>query len=122
MVEAKQIVFKYTENKVNGFPSKAKNVREINLSIDHNQIEQIPVFNFLGIIFDENLSWKNHTKMIASKISRVTGILYRLKSVFPKEVLVTLYKTLIASYIHYGLLVWGMDCNRIEGLQKKLYD
>ena len=57
--------------------------------------------------------------MIANKISRVTGILYRLKSVFPKEVLVTLYKTLIASYIHYGLLVWGMDCNRIEGLQKK---
>ena len=92
---------------------------EINLSIDHNQIEQIPVFNFLGIIFDENLSWKNHTKMIANKISRVTGTLYRLKSVFPKEVLVTLYKTLIASYIHYGLLVWGMDCNRIEGLQKK---
>ena len=101
------------------FHRKQKNVREINLSIDHNQIEQIPVFNFLGIIFDENLSWKNHTKMIANKISRVTGILYRLKSVFPKEVLVTLYKTLIASYIHYGLLVWGMDCNRIEGLQKK---
>ena len=103
------------------FHRKQKNVREINLSIDHNQIEQIPVFNFLGIIFDENLSWKNHTKMIANKISRVTGILYRLKSVFPKEVLVTLYKTLIASYIHYGLLVWGMDCNRIEGLQKKSY-
>ena len=104
------------------FHRKQKNVREINLSIDHNQIEQIPVFNFLGIIFDENLSWKNHTKMIANKISRVTGMLYRLKSVFPKEVLVTLYTTLIASYIHYGLLVWGMDCNRIEGLQKKLYD
>ena len=30
-----------------------------------------------------------------------------LKSVFPKEVLVTLYKTLIASYIPYGLLVLG---------------
>ena len=57
--------------------------------------------------------------MIANKISRVTGILYRLKAVFPKEVIVTLYKTLIASYIHYGLLVWGMDCNRIEILQKK---
>ena len=28
---------------------KQKNVREINLYIDHNQIEQMPVFNFLGI-------------------------------------------------------------------------
>ena len=62
---------------------------------------------------------KKHTKMIANETSRVTGILYRLKTVFPKEVLVTLYKTLIASYIHYGLLVWGMDCNRIAVLQKK---
>ena len=42
-----------------------------------------------------------------------------MKSVFPKEVLVTLYKTLIASYIHYGSLVWGMDCNIIESLQKR---
>ena len=59
--------------------------------------------------------------MFANKFSRVTGILYRLKSVFPKEELITLYKTLIASYIHYGLLVWGMDFNRIEGFKKKLY-
>ena len=87
------------------FHRKQKNVREINISIDHNQIEQIPAFNFLGIIFDENFSWKKHTKMIANKISRVTDIIYQLKSVFPKEVLVTLYKTLFASYIHYGLLV-----------------
>ena len=81
---------------------RKQNIREINLSNDHNQIEQVPVFNFFGIILDENLSWKNHTKMIANKISRVTCILYRLKTVFPKEVLVTLYKTLIASYIHYA--------------------
>ena len=56
-------------------------------------------------------------KRLRYKISRVTGILYRLKSVFPKEVLVTLYKTLIV--IPYNTL-WptvGMDCNRI-GLKK----
>ena len=35
--------------------------------------------------------------------------------------LVTFYKTLIASYIHYDLLhvVWGMESNRIEDLQKR---
>ena len=34
--------------------------------------------------------------------------MYRLKFVFARKVLETLYKTLIASYIHYDLLVWGM--------------
>ena len=50
------------KTKLMGFHRKQKNVREINLSIDYNRIEQVPVFNFLGIIFDENLSLKNHTK------------------------------------------------------------
>ena len=50
--------------------------------------------------------------------SRVTGVLYRLKSVFPKEILLTLYNTLIGAYINYGLLVWGVKSNRIEVPQK----
>ena len=82
-------------------------------------IEQVPTFNFLGITLDEILSWKNHTKMVANKISRVMGILFRLKNIFPKEILLTLYNTLIYSYINYGLLVWGIESSRIDVLQKE---
>ena len=57
--------------------------------------------------------------MIANKISRVIGVLFRLKHVFPKEILLTLYNTLIPSYINHRLLVWGIECTQIEGLQKK---
>ena len=57
--------------------------------------------------------------MIGNKISRVIGVLFRLKDVFPKEILLTLYNTLISSCINYGLLVWGTECAQIEGLQKK---
>ena len=66
-------------------------------SINDIQIEQVPTFNFLGITLNENLSWKNHTKMVGNKISRVIGVLFRLKDVFPKEILLTLYNTLISS-------------------------
>ena len=57
--------------------------------------------------------------MVGNKISRVIGVLFRLKDVFSKEILLTLYNTLISSYINYGLLVSGMKCAQIEGLQKK---
>ena len=33
---------------------------------------------YLGIIVDSNLSWKHHINIIASKISKVIGILERL--------------------------------------------
>ena len=81
------------------FHRKQKKIREIHLSINDIQIEQVPTFNFLGITLNENLSWKNHTKMVGNKISRVIGVLFRLKDVFPKEILLTLYNTLISSYI-----------------------
>ena len=38
---------------------------------------------------------------------------------FPENVLFTLYNSLIISYINYGLLLWGIDCHKLEILQKK---
>ena len=87
------------------FHRKQKQIKNINISIDNIQIERVHSFNFLGILLDETLSWKNHAIMIVNKISRVTGILYRLKNLFSKEILLTLYVSLIGSYINYGLLI-----------------
>ena len=76
------------------FGRKQKKLKEINISIDNVQMERVHTFSFLGIMLDESLTWTDHTNMVANKISRVTGVLYRLKSVFSKEVLLTLCNTL----------------------------
>ena len=107
------------KTKLMNFGRKQKKIKNINISIDNVQIERVHSFNFLGIMLDESLTWTDHTNMVANKIPRVTGVLYRLKSVFPKEILLTLYNTLIESYIIYGLLVYGVKSNSIEVLQKK---
>ena len=52
--------------------------------------ERVESFNFLGLIIDEGLSWKKHTDVVKNKISKVVGILYRLKNIFPKNILQTL--------------------------------
>ena len=56
--------------------------------------------------------------MVSNKISKVIGILYRLKYVFLESVLFTIYISLIVSYINYGLLLWVVDCHKLETLQK----
>ena len=101
------------------FHRKQKKIKDINISIDNVQIERVNTFNFLGIMLDESLTWTDHTNMVANKISRVTGVLHRLKNIFQKEILLTLYNTLILSYINYGLLVWGVKSSRIDVPQKK---
>ena len=39
------------------FGRKQKKIKEINVSIDNVQIERVHIFNFLGIMLDESLTW-----------------------------------------------------------------
>ena len=73
---------------------------------------------------DEKLSWSHHVDIVKKKISKVIGILYRLKNTFPLKTLETLYNSLIASYLNYGLLLWGRLLNHTRCLlfKKRLSD
>ena len=91
------------------FHRKQKQIKELNIVINGITVERVESFNFLGLIIDEGLSWKKHTDVVRKKISKVVGILYRLNNIFPRCILQTLYNSLIASYINYGLLLWGAE-------------
>ena len=101
------------------FHRKRKHIPELKVLIDGCNIECVNSFNFLGIMLDQGLSWNNHVDLVKKKVSKVIGILYRLKNIFPSEVLKTLYSSLIASYLNYGLLLWGKQSHKVEILQKK---
>ena len=99
------------------FHRKQKHIDDVSgVIINGTKIERVASFNFLGIMLDVNLSWKSHIEMFGDKISKVTGILYRLKNAFPESVL---FVSLIVSYINYGLLLWGVNSHRLNSLQKK---
>ena len=51
-------------------------------SIDRIHIEQVTEFNFLGLIIDSYLNWKAHLSAIGTKISRVIGLLHKLRYIF----------------------------------------
>ena len=92
------------------------------LKINNINIERVTDFNFLRLTIFSNLKWNKHINHIALKISKVTGILYRLKLIFPRDVLLTLYNALIMPHFPYCLLVWGSnvkDRHKLHLLQKK---
>ena len=47
----------------------------LQLSIDGKHIEHVKYFKFLGILFDDNLTWECHIHLITNKLSKVIGIL-----------------------------------------------
>ena len=74
-------------------------------------------------MIDTNLSWNLHMNILASKISRNAGLIYRLKGLVPESVLKTLYNSFIQSHLNYCSSIWGLESksslNNIFISQKK---
>ena len=68
-----------------------KKIELLQLSIDGKPAEHVKYFKFLGILFDENLTWKCHINMVTNKLSKVIGILTRLKHVYPQNAFLLIY-------------------------------
>ena len=86
-------------------------------------LEKVETFKFLGVEFDSNMSWTSHINKIANKISRVNGILCRLKNLVTKEILMMIYNALFLPHVNYAITSWGFanktTLKRIEIIQKK---
>ena len=101
------------------FHRAQKKVNQLTFKLNGQNIEMVSSFNCLGIILDQSLSWKKHVSMMINKISKTLGMLYILKDIFPENILLTIHQSLIATHMSYGLLIWGIECHRLEIVQKK---
>ena len=99
------------------FPQRIVNIPD--LYIEETKIESVTYLNFLGNIIQSNLKWENHINAISIKISRIIGILSKLKNILPFDILKMLYCNLIVPHLFYGILLWGYSTSRLLKLQKK---
>ena len=88
-----------------------------------DQIKQTNSTKFVGLQIDENFKFDKQVNAIATKISKTTGILYRMNKFLPQNILKLLYDSLIVPYLSYGVEIWhSAPLNLIERLfilQKK---
>ena len=70
------------------FHMPQKILPELSFSFNGIPIKNVKEFNFLGLILDSNLNWKAHLNAIGAKIARITGLLRKLKYIFPKHKLI----------------------------------
>ena len=87
---------------------------QLHLNIKGSPIENVN--EFLGLTLDCNLNFKPHTKIIAAKISRVIGVLHKLKYIFPASLLRMIYNSLILPRLNYSLLAWGIQCGNAPSI------
>ena len=86
-------------------------------------MEYVKVTKFLGVLIDNNLSWKGHTSNITKIVLKYNGIIRKVRPYLNQNSLHTLYNTRVLPYLSYCALVWGDKNNaNLESiflLQKK---
>ena len=114
--KTKYVIF---HTKKRSVPNSIDSVKIANVSIERNQS-----IYFLGIHIEETLDWKCHIDYIYSKISRTTGVLYKLKQFLPRNVLMNIYNATILPHLNYCNIIWGntykTKVNKIYILQKRV--
>ena len=78
-----------------------KIIPKLNIWANGNQIDEVQEFNFLGITFDQNITWTPQIRKISIKISRVICVLRTLKRIFPQHILRLIIKTPLFIHILY---------------------
>ena len=75
--------------------------------INDKEVERVGSIRFLGVLLDEHLSWKEHTRYTENKIAKNISLLYRAKLFLGKHFLLAVYYSYIHTHLNYANLSWA---------------
>ena len=105
------------------FASKKKTHKNVTLLLNKKAIQQADHVKYLGVLIDSQLTFTQHITSLLNKISRVTGLMYKIRSCVNNKTLNMIYYSLIYPFLLYGIPIWGnaddTHINSILILQKK---
>jgi len=99
-------------------------IPNIDVELDNQIIKRVEEAKFLGVILDSRLMWKSHINEIKVKLSKVSGMLYKVRDYMNLDNLKQLYLSLAYPHILYCSAVWSgaskTSLHSLELAQKRL--
>ena len=77
------------------------------IKLNNEAISRVYQTKFLGVLIQANLKWNEHISSIANKISKVVGIMNKIKHTLSTDHLKLLYQSLIQPYLNYCCIIWA---------------
>lgn len=71
------------------------------LCFRNNVIQSTNTIKFLGVFFNEYLSWNQHIDHIKIKLSRIIGALWKVRNQIPARFRTSIYSAMIQSHLQY---------------------
>ena len=90
------------------------------ITLNNIEIKRENSVKFLGVIIEENLTWKNHIEVVENKISKNVGVLCRARHLLDFKNLLKIYFSFIHIYINYANITWASTFKtKLQGILKK---
>ena len=84
------------------------------------EIKRENSIKFLGVIIDENLTWKNHIEVVENKIYKKIGVLCRASHLLDFKNLLKIYFSFIHIYVSYANIAWASTFKtKLQGILRK---
>ena len=112
-----------TEAIVFGTSPRLPNIYSFTISVNGTYIKRVSQFKYLGVVFDERLSWNDHVKFILAKAGKRVGVLGRIRYCITWHSAKIIYTSMIRPIVEYCDTVWGccgqVNKNALESLQRR---
>ena len=93
------------------------------IRIDGKEIKRVRFTKFLGVLLDENLTWKTQVSALETKISKQIGIIGHARKYLDDTPMKMLYYSFVQPYLIYGNIVWCSNAkwkvSKLHRLQKR---
>ena len=96
--------------------------RRYNFKYRGKSIEQLPTFNYVGIVFTSNGTFHNAIKTLFGKANRALSDLFTITrgKEIPLTIMLDLFDSFVASIMYYSSEVWGfLTSELVERLHRK---
>ena len=80
---------------------------QTSITINNSTLKEVSDSKFLGIIIDNKLKWKVHVDTVKTKVSLLTGVIFRLRNCISTNCLRQIYLSLIYPHMLYCCAIWG---------------
>lgn len=77
------------------------------ISLDGKCLDRVSTIKYLGVLLDEEFTWKPHIDSLCKKLSKSCHILYKCRQYFEIDTLRTIYYSTFQSHLTYCIECWG---------------
>lgn len=84
----------------------------VNVSLQYRQeiIPQHDFIKYLGVIYDQKLSWRNHIEHVTSKAARAVGMIRKLghrRTGLRRDTLIMIYRMYVRPILEFGCVLFS---------------